>query len=201
MTCLRALDLVIAPLSATFIGSGIATGVRPTSSLQTRYTVRMLRVLVSFSSIVAVLALAGQVSPIEHPNLSGTWKLNVARSGPILPRGTEALTMKYEHRDPFIRYSETRTVFGKTTTATGKTNMIDGRLHVKHPAFGKTERSMQKWEGSTLVMHWELTDAAGVTYVSDIRTSLSADGKVLTMAEHYREPGMERIRDWVYEKQ
>jgi hypothetical protein len=60
---------------------------------------------------------------------------------------------------------------------------------------------MQKWEGSTLVMHWELTDAAGVTYVSDIRTSLSADGKVLTMAEHYREPGMERIRDWVFEKQ
>ena len=36
---------------------------------------------------------------------------------------------------------------------------------------------MQKWEGSALVMHWELTDPAGVTYVSDIRTSLSADGK------------------------
>ena len=62
---------------------------------------RMLRVLAGFGSIVAVLALAGQVSPIEHPNLSGTWKLNVARSGPILPRGTEALTMTYEHRDLF----------------------------------------------------------------------------------------------------
>ena len=162
----------------------------------------MLRVsLAGFGSIVAALALAGQVSAIEHPNLSGTWKLNVARSGPILPRGTEALTIIYEHRDPLIRYSETRTVFGKTTHSDGETSTIDGRLHVKHPAPGKTERSMQKWEGSTLVMHWELTDAAGVTYVSDIRTSLSADRKVLTMAEHYREPGMERIRDWVFEKQ
>jgi len=69
------------------------------------------------------------------------------------------------------------------------------------PARGKTERSVQKWEGSTLVMHWELTDSEGITYVSDYSTSLSADGKVLTMAEQYREPGMERIRDWAYEKQ
>jgi hypothetical protein len=38
-------------------------------------------------------------------------------------------------------------------------------------------------------------------FAPGIRTSLSADGKVLTMAEHYREPGMERVRDWVYEKQ
>jgi hypothetical protein len=106
--------------------------------------------------------------PIEHPNLSGTWKLNVARSGPILPRGTEALTMVFEHRDPSIKYSETRTVSGKTTHSDGDARMIDGRLRVEHPAPRKTERSMQKWEGLTLVMHWELTDADGITYVSDI---------------------------------
>lgn len=41
----------------------------------------------------------------------------------------------------------------------------------------------------------------GTTYVSDVMTSLSPDGKVLTMAEHYREPGLERVRDWVFEKQ
>jgi len=159
-----------------------------------------LRVVARFGAIFVALSLPGQVSQIEHPNLSGTWKLNVARSGPILPRGTEALTMVFEHRDPSIKYSETRVVSGKTTHSDGDARMIDGRLRVEHPAPRKTERSMQKWEGSTLVVHWELTDADGITYVSDIRMSLSADGKVLTMAEHYREPGMERIRDWVFDK-
>jgi hypothetical protein len=49
-------------------------------------------------------------------------------------------------------------------------------------------------------MHWEMT-AKGITYASDIRTSLSRDGNVLTMTEHYREPGMDRVRDCVFEKQ
>jgi hypothetical protein len=30
---------------------------------------------------------------------------------------------------------------------------------------------------------------------------LSPDGQALTMAERYREPGLERVRDWVFEKQ
>jgi hypothetical protein len=161
----------------------------------------MRRIAARFDWILVACALSGQVPSTERPNLTGAWKLNISRSGPLLPRGTEALTMVIEHRDPLITTSETRTVSGKTTHNDGGTTTIDGRLRVKHPGPGKTERSMQKWSGSVLVMHWELTDSAGVTYISDIRTSVSADGKVLTMAEHYREPGMERIRDWVFEKQ
>jgi hypothetical protein len=38
-------------------------------------------------------------------------------------------------------------------------------------------------------------------FVSDARATLSKDGRVLTMAEHYSEPGLERIRDWIFEKQ
>jgi hypothetical protein len=164
------------------------------------YIIVMLRVLVFLAPSVLAVAQSGQVSPIEHPNLSGTWKLNVRRSGPILPRGTEALTIVFDHRDPLIEYSETRTVSGKTTHAGRKKSTIDGRMRVASRP-GKTERSMQAWEGSTLVMHWEMTDSQGITYLSDIRTSLSADGNILTMSEHYREPGMDRMRDWVYEKQ
>jgi hypothetical protein len=165
------------------------------------YITVMPRVVAFFALIFVAFALPRQAFPTERPNLSGTWKLNVARSGPILPRGTEALTMVIDHREPLIKTSETRTVSGKTTHSDGETATIDGRLRVVHPGPGKTERSMQKWSGAVLVMHWEMTDSEGVTYISDIRTSLSADGKILTMAEHYREPGMERIRDWVFEKQ
>jgi hypothetical protein len=160
----------------------------------------MLRAILHFGLAVALL-LPAQVSPLARPNFSGTWKLNLASSGPILPRGTEALTVVFEHHDPLIKYSEIRTAFGKTTRDDSKASMIDGQWHVEHRAPGETLRSMQKWQGSTLVLHWELTDSRGVTYLSDIRTTLSANGNVLTMADRYREPGMERIRDWVFDRQ
>ena len=78
-----------------------------------------------------------------HPNLSGTWKLNVERSGPILPRGTEALVLVIDHRDPLIHTSETRTVSGNTTRSDGGTAVIDGQLRVEHPGPEKTIKSSQ----------------------------------------------------------
>src|SRR5215469_8605699 len=101
-----------------------------------------------FGFLALTIGAPPQVAPAGQPNLSGTWKLNLARSGPTLPRGTEALTIVLEHRDPFIKSSETRTVSGKATHSDEKTASIDGRLRVTHPAPGKTERSMQKWDGS-----------------------------------------------------
>jgi hypothetical protein len=51
--------------------------------------------------MLVALPLAGQRAPIQRPNLSGTWKLNLELSGPILPRGTEALTLVIDHHDFF----------------------------------------------------------------------------------------------------
>jgi hypothetical protein len=160
----------------------------------------MLSALRSLACLLAALPLTGQPSPNQRPNLSGTWKLNLQRSGPVLPRGTEALTIVIDHRDPSIHTSETRTVSGSTTHTDSGSAKIDGQSHTEHPEPGKTVTSMQRWSGSTLIMHWEMIEH-GTTYISDIKTSLSPDGKVLTMAEDYREPGMQRIRDWVFEKQ
>ncbi len=117
-----------------------------------------------------------------------------------MPRGLEALTLVIDHRDPSITSGETRVVSGKTTTSKDGTAMIDGIEHVWHPEPGSTEKQRQSWSDAALIKHWEKT-TKGTTYISDIRQTLSKDGKVLTMSEHYREPGMERIRDWVFEKQ
>jgi hypothetical protein len=140
-----------------------------------------------------------EVVKAVKPNFSGTWRLNVQRSGPILPRGLESLVIIIDHRDPVIRSNETRTVAGKVTKG-GSEARIDGLEHVDNSKPGKTVKQKQSWSGDILLMHWELTEN-GTTYVSDIRQKLSDDRKVLTMSEHYREPGMERIRDWVFEKQ
>lgn len=56
------------------------------------------------------------------------------------------------------------------------------------------------WSGPVLVIR-EVTIADGTELVSDTCTSLSEDGQILTTSEHYCEPGWERIRDWVFEKQ
>ena len=155
------------------------------------------RCLIAFAVAFGQSPSAGQ----SRPNLSGTWKLNVKRSGPILPRGTEALTVVIDHKESTIRLSETRNVSGKVTSGEGAAEPIDGQEHVSSPEPGKTVKQKKGWSGNTLLMYWEMTDKEGTTYVSDIRITLSEGGKVLTMAEHYREPGMERIRDWVFEKQ
>src|ERR1700730_16001515 len=102
----------------------------------------MLRMLRNLACLLAALPLAGQVTPIQRPNLSGTWKLNLKRSGPVLPRGTEALTIVIDHRDPSIHTSETRTVAGKTTHGDGGYAKIDGQLRVEHPEPGKTVTSV-----------------------------------------------------------
>lgn len=148
----------------------------------------------------AVRAQANPTTPAPRPNFSGSWKLNLQRSGPIMPRGLEALTIVIDHRDPRITSRETRVVSGKTTSSNDGTAMIDDIERVRYPDSGSTEKQRQSWSGTTLVKHWEKTEKS-TTYISDIRQTLSEDGKVLTMSEHYREPGMERIRDWVFDKQ
>ena len=160
-------------------------------------TGKALAVLVAFTLAFGQSASNGP----RKPNFSGTWKLNLQRSGPILPRGTEALTVVIDHRESTIRLSETRTVSGKVTSGEGAAEPIDGQEHVSSPEPGKTAKQKKSWSGQTLLTYWEMTDQQGTTYVSDIRIALSEGGKVLTMAEHYREPRMERIRDWVFEKQ
>lgn len=54
--------------------------------------------------------------------------------------------------------------------------------------------------GNVLVTH-EVITKDGTDFISDTRATLSKAGRVLTIAEHYREPGLERIRDLVFEKQ
>jgi hypothetical protein len=149
---------------------------------------------------ITAFAQADTSARVTKPNFSGTWKLNLQRSGPIMPRGLEALTIVIEHRDPKITSRETRVVSGKVTSTKDGTEKIEEIEHVWHPEPGSTVKQRQTWSGVTLLKHWEKT-VTGTAYVSDIKQTLSEDGKVLIMSEHYREPGMERIRDWVFEKQ
>ena len=117
-----------------------------------------------------------------------------------MPRGLEALTIVINHRDPSITSHETRVVSGKVTESNDDTAEIDGIEHVSHPEPDSTIKQRQTWSGATLLKHWEKT-VNDTTYISDIKQTLSEDSKLMIMSERYREPGMERMRDWVFEKQ
>jgi hypothetical protein len=158
---------------------------------------------ITLLGLLAIIAAFGQ-SPSDStpakPNFSGTWRFNVQRSGPILPRGLEALTLFIHHDGRLITSSETRTVSGQAKKSAESDACIDGRERVSHPKPGGIEKLRQGWAGEALLKHWELSQD-GKTYVSDIRQTLSEGGNVLVMSKQYREPGLERIRDWVFEKQ
>jgi len=158
---------------------------------------------IALLGLLAIMLAFGQ-SPSDatpaKPNFSGTWRLNVQRSGPILPRGLEALTLFIHHDGPLIRSSEIRTVSGQVRKSAESDAYTDGRERVSHPKPGSIEKVKQGWSGDALLKHWELSEE-GKTYVSDIRQTLSEGGNVLVMSEHYRESRLERIRDWVFEKQ
>lgn len=161
---------------------------------------RGVAIAIFLSGGFAGFAQSDAAGPVARPNFSGTWKLNLQRSGPIMPRGLEALTIVIDHRDSSITSRETRVVSGKVTQSNDDTAEIDGIEHVSHPEPGSTVKQRQTWSGVILIKRWEKT-ARDTTYISDIKQTLSDDRKVLIMSEHYREPGMERIRDWVFEKE
>jgi hypothetical protein len=79
-------------------------------------------------------------------------------------------------------------------------SVTDGKEHVTHPRQGKAIRMRSFWSGKMLVIH-EVTTTDGRDFVSDVKWTLSDDREVLTMTEHYQEPGLERNRDWVFDKQ
>src|SRR3954451_12473677 len=78
------------------------------------------------------LAQSNEARPTPRPDFTGTWKLNLQRSGPRMPRGLEALTQIIHHQDPRITVRETRVVSGKTTSSKDSTEMIDSVEHVWH---------------------------------------------------------------------
>ena len=77
---------------------------------------------------------------------------------------------------------------------------IDGKEHLISSGKRGSVSVNTRWSGNDLLRHQVIT-INGVRYMSDTRTTLSEGGAILTIAEHYREPGLERIRNWVFERQ
>lgn len=124
------------------------------------------------------LILAGSVSAAGHPDFSGEWKLNLAKSDFGERAAPISSIMKIEHKDPALRVTRTLTTSnGELTTETAYGT--DGKETTNKLPGGGEMKSTGKWEGSALLIATPIT-LNGNKLAIKWQWTLSQDGKTLT---------------------
>jgi hypothetical protein len=145
---------------------------------------------------IVIAALAMTFSAQAATDLSGVWKLNLAKSdyGPAPP--PEFMTRTIKHSDPTLHIStHQKGAQGEATTELNYTT--DGKPveNAKPPSKGSA-----KWDGDKLVID-SVRDFQGAELKFHEVYSLSADGKVLTINNHAALPQGEFDLTLVFDKQ
>ena len=124
----------------------------------------------------------------SHPNFSGTWKLNVAKSD---SRGVTELIVDVDHQDPALKYIVRGVANGErfeekeSLTTDGKPSRDSHGVNAK-----------ASWDGADLVILGTADDNS-MMYLA--RLSLSSDGKTITRVfTQHEDP---EPRHEIYEKQ
>lgn len=132
----------------------------------------------------------------SKPNLSGTWKLNRAKSK--LRPGHAVDSWLINHSEPRISM-----VYMSAGGSVTDSYVTDGKEHVAHSEYYEQLRAKAYWEGNALVIenHLESGNFQMTVWVS--RYELSQDGAILVISKHFvkssfREPFDELL---TYDKQ
>ncbi len=115
----------------------------------------------------------------QHPDFSGEWKMNPAKSalGPI-PAPT-SLTRRIIQADPSLTITEEQKG-GSGDHASTRRYTTNGS-QVTFQEDGSTVVATAAWEGNALLIRSK-ADAGGTTFVFVQKMTLSDDGKILTDA-------------------
>jgi hypothetical protein len=134
----------------------------------------------------AVLALAAiSWAADTHPDFSGTWKADIAKSdfGPM--GGPDEQTNVIEHKDPKLKI--TTTTKGGQRAGTSENNyMTDGTESV-NKCGQQDVKTVAKWDGSKLVMSTKL-NAQGMDVTVTATYELATDGKTMTISSAISTP-------------
>jgi hypothetical protein len=129
-------------------------------------------------TVVAAFALTLLAAQSQAaPNLTGVWKLNLAKSdyGPV-PQ-PETMTRTINHNDPTLQISTyQKGAQGEATTELKYTT--DGKMMEN-----KGSKGSAKWDGDKLVVD-SVRDMQGNELKFHEVWSLSADGKTMTINNH-----------------
>ena len=116
------------------------------------------------------------------PNLSGTWKLNGAKTQhPRWWHETRDYSLVIEQTEPKI--SIRRIAPGGNQT---DSYLTDGKEHVTHlPRDGEELRAKTHWDGDTLVIESQRENGDFRTSIWTSRYELAQDGNTLRVSEHF----------------
>lgn len=157
--------------------------------------------------LAAVVVMAGASFAQAKPDFSGTWKLNVMKSdfGPVPGPSAQTDVIQQSGQTLKINVSaegdQGKMQYTEALTTDGKEVAIAPDSPVAHPAPEVTLQTVSAtWDGATLNVSQKLTYGGDpVTGVSHY--TLSADGKVLTVASDYQSPEGGASRTFVFDKQ
>ncbi len=146
--------------------------------------------------VVLVVAIAG-VWPAQaqsKPNVTGTWKMNLAKSK-FAEGGPEKITIKFDQKDASLQ--EWLTIGGaqgeRTLELTYKTDGSQNAAQVD----GRDIKTMAKWEGDSLLI--VLTEVSGGTFSR--KFTIADGGKTMTIAVRQSGPNGDKDDTVFLEKQ
>jgi len=156
----------------------------------------MIRKLLSITFLIA-LPVASAFAQ-QKPNLTGTWKLNVAKSDFGALPGPESRTDVITHKDPAL--SNSVSVVGAQGKQEYTLNYTTDGKEALNKIGERELRSTLKWVGNDLAVSVKTTyNGADVT--AEGTWVLAPDGKTLTISVHYASAMGETDQKLIFEKQ
>jgi hypothetical protein len=134
--------------------------------------------LFPFMFLTLVLGIA---SAQTRPNLSGTWKLNIAKSDFGRGPTPDARTDKIVHEDPNLK--DTITQSNQQGEITYDMNYFTDGKETTNTIRKNEFKSVAHWEGDQLAIESKGSMGGAATTLKD-HWSLSEDGKTLTLQRH-----------------
>jgi len=144
--------------------------------------------------VLAVFSLDLFIQAQSKPNMSGTWKMNAAKSK-FEQSAPKAITIKLDHQGSAMQEAFTLTNDQGELTV-NFTYTLDGKESLQQLE-GQTIKSTAKWEGESLVIEFKDDQAFNFRR----KLTLSADGKTMTMDVKKSDPGGTANDFVVFEKQ
>lgn len=136
---------------------------------------------------------------MAKPNLTGTWKLDVAKSEFGAMPGPSSMTRVITHNDPAMNVKTTQSgQRGEFTTELKYTT--DGKESVNTTRMGEV-KSLVSWEGDTLVVKYKLNTPNAGELNFEERWDVDAGGKSMTVKTKVTGTGEPMNRKMVFTKE
>lgn len=161
-----------------------------------------MRRILLFLALAAIVPAAGIMAQ-DHPDFSGTWKINLIKSDAPQGRGGQQMDMSN------LALTITQTAEMLTIVQSGMgterttTYYLDGREST-NPAMRGEMKSMSKWDADKLVTDGSATmqtpNGERTITIKEVRT-LSKDGKTLTVSTTTESAMGARTQKRVFDRQ